>query len=182
MERREARTVAVGACIVAVALLIAFVALPFVRRVQLREVELEATRASIRELRALTANAGSLDSAGAAAEAALTARGRRAIRARSAAIAASALQSFLQDASDASRLLVTRLDVAPADSAGNRTLPASLSAHGDIHGLADFLGHLEHGPRVVRVERMMVQMNSALRGAPDMLQLTMTVRAPVIVE
>lgn len=182
MERREARTIAIGGSVVTVALLIAFVLLPFTRRLQLRAVELEATRASIRELRALVAGATGLDSAGAAADAALGVRGRRVIRARTSALAASALQSFLQDASDASRLLVTRLDVAPADSAGGHTLPASLAAQGDIYGLADFLGHLEHGPRVVHVERMMVQINSALRGAPDMLQVTITVRAPVILE
>ncbi len=182
MERREERTVIGGALVVCAALLLAFVVVPFIRRWQLREVELETTRASIAELTGLVQNRRSLDSAATAAENLLAVRGRRVIHARSATLAASAMQSFLQDASDASRLVVTRLDVAPSEESAATSLPATLTAHTDIHGLAELLAHLEHGPRVVRVERMTVQMNSALRGAADMLQLALTLRAPVLLD
>jgi hypothetical protein len=199
---RERRTVLIGASVVALSLLMAFVLLPFGRRWQLREVELEGTRARVSELASLSSSRRALDSAATAVEHAIAGGGRRIIRARSRALAASALQSFLQDASDASRLVVTRLDVATGEAEradggaegeafGGSTAAgaepaafifATLSAHCDITGLADLLAQLSHGPRVVHVERMAVQTNSALRGAPDMLQVTLTLRAPVIIE
>ena len=196
LRDRERRTVAMGALIVAFSLLIAWVVLPFARRWQLREVELEQTRSRVSELASLTASARALDSAASSAERALASGGRRVIRARSRALAASALQSFLQDASDASRLVVTRLDVAtddaantgggipePAADSGRATfIPATLSAYCDITGLAELLAQFARGPRVVTVDRMAVQLNPALRGAPDMLQVTLTLRAPVIVQ
>lgn len=200
---RERRTIRTGALILVVALVVAYVVLPFARGWQLREVELEQTRARVRELASMVGNARALDSAAVAAESELARGGRRAIRARSNALAASALQSFLQDASDASRLVVTRLDVvtgeagsnpgatdsagAPFDSAATANpavafIPATLSAYCDITGLADLLAQFANGPRVVHVDRLTVQLNSALRGAPDMLQVTLTLRAPVIIE
>ena len=199
---RERRTVVIGAVVVVLSLLVAYVLLPFGRRWQLREIELEGTRARVSELESLSSSRRALDSAAKAVERSIAAGGRRVIRARSRALAASALQSFLQDASDASRLVVTRLDVATGEADGAEAnvvgepfdgstsrgvdstafIPATLSAHCDITGLADLLAQLSHGPRVVHVERMAVQTNSALRGAPDMLQVTLTLRAPVIIE
>jgi hypothetical protein len=86
---------------------------------------------------------------------------------------------------------VTRLDGAPGAVAGfadtsaaagrdGASVPATLSAYCDIHGLAALLRHLETGPRAVAVERMTVQINPALRGAPDVLQVSLTLRAPVV--
>jgi hypothetical protein len=193
--------VLLGATIVALSLLVTFVLLPFGRHWQLREAELDGTRARVRELASLAGSARALDSAATATEQWLAARGRRVIRARSRALAASALQSFLQDASDASRLVVTRLDVASggpesanpgavaeaaddstAGGAASTVILATLSAHCDITGLADLLAQFAHGPRVMHVGRIAVQTTSALRGAADMLQVTLTVRAPVIIE
>lgn len=182
MQPRERRTVALGGITVTVLLLVSMVLVPFARRWQLREVELRTTRDSIRELRGLVRSAHALDSVSRAADATLSSEGRRVFRARSATLGASALQSFLQDAADASRLVVTRLEVAPSLEPGATYVPATIAAYSDIHGVAELLGHLEHGPRVVNVERMTVQMNSALRGAPDVLQVTLTLRAPVIIE
>jgi hypothetical protein len=196
---RERRTVLWGASVVTVSLLVTYVLLPFARHWELREVELEGTRARVTEVAALVANARALDSAATAEERLLASGGRRVIRARSRALAASALQSFLQDASDASRLVVTRLDVATGDTDNEASpgadslavdagtspatfIPATLSAHCDVTGLADLLSQFSNGPRVVQVERMTVQTTSALRGAPDMLQVTLTLRAPVIIE
>jgi hypothetical protein len=189
-KRREQRTLLIGAIVVTAAVIVAYVILPFSLHWRQREAELESARGRLAELTALTKNARALDSAAGAAERALATGGRRVIRARSATLAASALQSFLQDASDASNLVVTRLDVAadngtPSDSAvmsGAGSIPATLSAHCDIVGLAELLSQFAQGPRVVHVERMTVQLNSALRGAPDMLQVTLSVRAPVIIE
>lgn len=196
---RERRTVLIGVAVVTVALVFTYVLLPFAQRWQTREVEIAQTRAQIQELAALVLHAGALDSAASRAEQRLVLGGRRTFRARSATLAASALQSYLQDAADASRLVVTRLDVAsantldggaPIGTAGGedgarsrgREIPATLSAYCDITGLADVLAQFAHGPRVVLVDRVTVQQTSALRGAPDMLQVTLTLRAPVSLE
>ena len=198
-SQREQRTLLAGAIVLAVALVVAYAIVPFALRWRQRDGELDGARLRLRELSSLVANAPALDSAARMAERSLESGGRRVFRARSMTLAASALQSFLQDASDASNLVVTRLDVADAAEAnsgqsprtsatdsnaatGATSITATLSAHCDIAGLARLLAQLEHGPRVVHVERMTVQQNSALRGAPDMLQITLTVRAPVVIE
>jgi hypothetical protein len=197
--QREQRTLLAGAIVVAAALVIAYAIVPFMLRWRQRDAELDGARLRLRELSSLVANAPALDSAARMAERSLESGGRRVFRARSMTLAASALQSFLQDASDASSLVVTRLDVADAAEAtsvesprssvtdslppsGTTSITATLSAHCDIAGLARLLAQFEHGPRVVHVERMTVQQNSALRGAPDMLQITLTVRAPAVIE
>lgn len=183
---RERRVITAGAVVVLLALLVTYVVLPLARRWSAREARLADVRARIATADALRAHATAIDSAATDEERALAGVGRRVLRARSATLAASALQSLLQDAADASRLSVTRLDVASpgmeADSArisDAGVLPATLAAYGDIHGLAAALDLLARGPRVVHVDRLTVQLNPALRGAPDMLAITMTLRAPV---
>jgi hypothetical protein len=49
-----------------------------------------------------------------------------------------------------------------------------------VEGLAQLLAQLATGPRPVQVDRLVVQRNPALRGAPDVLQWTVSVRAPVV--
>jgi hypothetical protein len=121
-------------------------------------------------------------------------------------LAASALQSLLQDMADASALAVSRLEVSADDTVAAETLasgagasdagaaneaarppvglqiPATISAYGDIHGVARFLDLLGGGPRVLVLERLTVQRNAALLGAPDVVQFTATLRAPVLPE
>jgi len=204
-KQREQRVIALGAIVVVVGLVLAQVILPFSRQWYTRSQELRALRAQSDTLAGLVANGGRLESAAAAQERLLAATNRRVLHARSTALAASSLQSLLQDAADASHLVVTRLDVAqnsadvnsaelalggsadslsPSTSANGRAvaLPATLAAYCDIVGLAALLDHLARAPRVVYVERLTVQQNSALRGAPDMLQVTLSLRAPVVLE
>ncbi len=71
---------------------------------------------------------------------------------------------------------------APRSTPRTRSLPATLVGYCDVIGLAALLDQLARAPRVVHVERMSVQQNSALRGAADMLQVTLTLRAPVVIE
>lgn len=180
MQPRETRTVLVGASVLLAAFALTYVILPFARRWQTREAEIATARVSVADLRSVARNAGAVDSATRFYEAALQQHGRVAVRSFSATLAASALQSYVQGAADDSRLVVTRLDVTPTAGANASALPATLAAYGDIHGLGQFLWIVERGPRVVYVDRMTVQMNSALRGAPDVLQMTFTLRAPVV--
>ena len=192
---RERRFIQYGLGIVVLAVVASYLVIPAVRRWQIREIELQTSRAQLKTLSELSQHAGSLDSAASAAERVLDMNERRIIRARSATLASSELQSLLQGAADASALVVTRLDVvSPTDantlegqdyagkSAGMTTIPATLAAYGDIFGLSEFLLKISNGPRQVRVEKMTVQQNSALRGAPDVLQFTVTLSAPAIVQ
>ena len=195
---RERRVVIGGTIVVTVALLVSDVLLPFARQWSGREDAIATTRDRVAVLSGLDAARPSLDAEASRAEADLSRQGTRVLHARSLALAASALQSLLQDAADASHLVVTRLDVvqnggaaanagvatSPGDSASSPTvrLPATLAAYCDIVGLAALLDHLAHSSRVVRIEKLTVQQNSALRGAPDMLQITMSLRAPVVLE
>ncbi len=218
-QQREQKVVATGAAIVIVALLAVYVVIPFARHWTARAELLREAQTNVATLAGLVQAAPAFENAATRAEAALAVNPSRIFHARSAPLAASALQSLLQDAANASHLLVTRLDVAqslatrptqsfgatalgatalgatalgatapggpaPADSASslNASLPATLAAYCDIIGLAALLDHLAHAPRVVRVEKLTIQQNSALRGAPDMLQITLTLRAPVVLE
>ena len=195
---REQRVITVGAVVLALALVFAFAILPFVRHWRAREVTLNAATSRVTYLLSLAERADDLELAAANAERTLASQTRRVLHARSSTLAASSLQTFLQDAADASRLAVTRLEVSPDDSvraggavpdesttngmlkAGVTRLPALLSAYGDISGVATLLDFLASGPRVLSVERLQLVRNSALLGAPDVVQITLTLRAPVL--
>jgi len=190
---RERRVVFGGVLIAVVGLLLAYGVVPFVRQWQSQSAALYRLRAQTDSLSALVDNGARLEASAAAQETALSLSPRRVFRARAATLAASALQSLLQDAADASGLVVTRLDVAqetapaPTDSGvgtaeGTVSLPATLAAYCDVVGLAALLDQLARAPRVVYVDRMTVQQNSALRGATDMLQVTLSLRAPVVLQ
>ena len=105
----------------------------------------------------------------------------RALDGRTAALAAAELQTLLQGYADRSRVTVTRLDVtntAPSiDSATAMALiPATLSAIGDIHGIAQLLDEIQHGPRVLDVTDLSIVQNAVFKGG--LLQLTVSVRGP----
>lgn len=179
MTSRERVVVIGGTAVVVVALLLARVALPGLRSWQARESQLQAARIRAAALSGLVASTSALEAAASDRERALSTQPRRLLQARSVGLAANAVQALLQDAADGAGLLVNRVDVdAEPDSTG--AITATLNAYGDVHGLAELLRLLEAGPRVALVQRLTVQQNSALRGAPDVIQVSIGVRAPVI--
>jgi hypothetical protein len=177
---RERRVVVWGVAIVLVALLVVRGVMPFAERWRLRESQLTAARDRAAQLAGLEQATTQLQQRATIAERALSGALRRVLHARSEALAASALQALLQDAVDGAGMIVNRVEVGP--ETGNGQVSASLSVVGDVHGLATLLSTLERGPRVLFVERLTVVQNSALRGAPDVLQVTLAVRAPVVIE
>ncbi len=210
-RQRERRVVMGGGAVVAAALLLAYGIVPFVRQWRAREASIAVARERVSYLATLTARTASLEAAAATDERALSTRTRRVMHARSSTLAASALQSLLQDMADASPLVVTRLEVSADDSSGvdpsvsftdpsgagqfaagqsvagasgHRVLqvPATMSAYGDIAGVSTLLHLISTGPRVLQLERLAMQRNAALLGAPDVVQVTMTIRAPVLPE
>lgn len=212
---RERRVMTAGALVVVSALVLTYGALPFARQWSTREASIDAATSRVEYLEQLVSRTGALESMATTAERSLSLSVRRVLHARSSTLAASAVQTLLQEAADASGLVVTRLDVSPddslaipadapvaatvADGATTRDLtgaasgeaartppvnavsiPATLSAYGDINGVTHLLGVLSTGPRVVNVERVALVRNSALLGAADVVQVTMTVRVPVV--
>lgn len=177
---REQRTIAAGAIVVAVAVLINFGLVPRLRDWNVREQRLTAARAKLAEVSGFVGNQSQLNALIDAQEMQLAAQPRRVLRARSRALAASALQSLVQDLADASNVTVTRLDVANLETAGD--LPITLAANGDIYGLANLLQQIRSARYAVVVDKLTSQNNTALRGAPDVLQITLSLHAPVIVE
>jgi len=199
LSLRERRVIIGGTAVLAVALVLTYAVMPFVRHWREREGAIESARTRVAYLGNLVERTDALEVEATTAERALSSLHRRVLHARSSTLAASALQTFLQEAADASHVVVTRLEVSPDDSSesdgaagttagqGARDsapaftrLPATLSAYGDISGAATLLNTLMTGPRVLLLDRLTLSRNAALAGAPDVVQLTMTLRAPVL--
>jgi Type II secretion system (T2SS), protein M subtype b len=180
-QQRERLVVSGGAVIATVALLVVYGMLPLWRHFQTRELQIAAARERAGLYAGYTAGTRDLERAADADERWLAASPRRALHTTEAPLAASALQTLLQDAAEGAGMAVTRVEVEP-ESDSTSAVRGTLTAVGDIHGLAALLRTLETGARLVQVERFAVQQNSALRGAPDVLQLSLSVRAPVILD
>lgn len=202
---RERRVIAVGAGIVALAVLIVFAVLPLARHWLARESALGSAQARVAYLESLAQRSQEIAQMAAAAELQVRNLPQRVVHARSEPLAASQLQTVLQDAANTHGLLVTRIevtnttDVRTGDTgpAGTNTrvggttsgggvatfdVPATIAAYGDIIGVTGFLQWLSAGPQVVQFDRITLQRNSALLGAPDVVQLSFDIRAPVIRE
>lgn len=180
-DARERRTIAWGGAVLVAAWLISVVVVPAATRWRDREAMIDALRRERAQLVSLGAHADTLRGEASARAAAVEALPVRLVRGRTAALAASSLQELLQQYASASRVSVTRLDVASAadaDSAGPPSIPATISAVSDVYGLADFLSRVEHGSRLLEVRELSVSANSALRG--ELLQMSLVVRAPFV--
>jgi hypothetical protein len=190
---REKRVIELGSAIVIVSLFVSYVALPFVRRWGAREDSIATLEARVAYLTEFASRQQALERAANAAEEELSRSTRRVVQARTMTLASNGLQSMLQGAVDASRLVSQRLEVAPeptddstrlaleARAAGATSLTATLSAYGDISGVTTLLDLFATGARLAEIERLTMIRNSALAGAADVVQATMVVRAPVLV-
>lgn len=181
LSRAQWRTVRAAAWVLAIVVVVKFSILPFAQRWFDREQQLNHARQRLADVSLLVSGADATDSLNAIRSSQLALQPTRVLRARSRSLAASALQSLVQEMADASNVSVTRLDVASSDTT-SVSLPISLSANGDIFGLSALLERVRQGRQVLTLDKLSVQVNSAMRGAPDVLQMTLTLRAPVIVE
>lgn len=168
---------ALGLAVSAVALAAAYGVVPFARRWQAREEVIAAETERLARLRGLVAGEARLRAAVAEREAALESGERRLLAGATPGLAASALQSHLRTMADDSQVTLSGLDVAGApDTTGGALpmIPATVSAVGDIYGIADMLYLIEHGPLPLEIVELRVAPNPALRG--NLLQMTVTLR------
>jgi hypothetical protein len=181
MTQRERRVVAIGVAVVLATWLVTRVLQPSLHAIMERESRIALLTDRVARLQRLAADSAAWRERAAEAERTLASSSRRMLQARSAPLAASMVQTLLQEATDGARLAVNRIEVSSEpDSTG--ALSASVMAYGDIHGLAAFLASVERGPRLLQLRRLVVQQNSALRGAPDVITLTAQLGAPVMLD
>lgn len=181
LSHRERRTIAIGAVVSTLALLVAYGVLPIVRGWQERESLIAAEATRLAQLRGLVASEGQLAEVVAAGSALLDSGPRRLLAGRTSALAAAALQSTLQSYADRGLVTVSRLDVAGAPDSTDRAIPvipATLSALGDIHGVTELLFMIRSEPLHLEIEELILRPNPALRG--ELLQVTLTLRAPYL--
>lgn len=177
---RESRVVAWGAAIVVVAFIVARGIVPFASAWSAREARIDALRERGARLLALSVQESAIAAAADSAEVRLAGAPRRVLRATSPALAASVAQGYIEDATAGAGLVVSRIESAPeaADGRDATVVTATLAAVGDVHGLATLLTTLTTGPRVMQLTRLTVTQTTALRGAPEVLQISLVVRAP----
>ena len=182
LEPREQRTIAIGATVVAVAAIVVLVLVPLGRRWSEREALIEATRERLARVESIVGREAQLAEAARAIDAGLDAAGTRLLRARSLPLAAAIVQSMVRDYARGSVVTVTRLDAAgaPVTSGSGIALPATISAQGDIYGIADFLRRLQHGPVLLELTDFTIAPNPVLRG--NILQVSIGLRAPIALE
>jgi hypothetical protein len=181
LKARERRTLALGVTVSLLALAFAYVALPFARRWQAREQLIAAESERVAELRGLVSNEQALRTALAERTSQLEAEPQRLLAGRTPALAAASLQSLLQEFADQSRLTVSRLDVVSAPDAsaeGLPTIPATVSALGDVYGMTEMLRLIRNAPVRLQLDDFTVRPNPALRG--ELLQMTLILRAPYV--
>ena len=176
INARERRTIALGVLVSAVALIVAYGAVPFIRRWRARE-DVVATRAEqLARLRGLAGSESALRAAVLGRTADLEAGPSRLLTGRTPAVAAASLQAALQRYADESQLQVSRLDVAGAPVPGGTLprLPATLSAVGDVYGVVELLDRVQRGPLALEITELTVRPNPALRG--DLVQITVALQ------
>lgn len=183
LSARERRIVRAGAALVLLAAAVVYVALPFARRWSAREAVIASKVERLARMRTLVASEPALRSAVALRESRPAPVGQQLLQGRTPALAASALQSLVQGYADQSRVTVSQLDVAgaPDSSAGALpTVPATLIAVGDIHGVTELLALLQHGARLLEIREVTVTANPSLRAPQPLLQLSVSLRAPYV--
>lgn len=162
------------------AFVFAYGIVPFARHWSARE-ELIVTRAEqVERLRWLASHEADLQQAATirASHTAGAAR-PRILTGRSPALAASVLQTVLQGYADDAGITVNQLNVSGAvdsTTAGMPSIPVTVSAVGDIYGVADFVSRIQHGTTLLDVREVGISPNPALRG--ELLQLSLVIRAP----
>lgn len=172
ISEREQRTIAASVAVSALALIFAFVVLPYVRQQADREQLIRLQGDKLARLTKVVADSRATPLAVMASDDWLAAR--------SPALAASALQSVLRAYADQTGMVISELDVAgKADTTGSMVMiPATISAIGELRSVTGFLSYIEHGPVRLQVRELSLRPNPALKG--NLLQMTTVLAAPYL--
>ncbi len=186
LSARDRRTLTLGAvavvCVLATAWLI-----PVARGWAEREARITALRHQLAQLQGIQLATPTLQAAVATRETRAADFPQRPVAASTAALAAGVLQGVLQRYADESQLSVSELNVSgepDSTSVPLAALPATLIALGDVYAVADLLSRVQHGSTLLDVRELTVQVNPARRaaGGGELLQLTLVVRAPFVLQ
>jgi hypothetical protein len=161
--------------------------LPVARSWRDRESTIAARRGELARLRGIVSSDSLLTAAVDARTMRMTSFTQRPLGAPSEALVSASLQALLQRYAEESQLTVSQLDVAGAPDSATAALPmlpATLVALGDIHGVADLLTRVRGGEAVLDVRELTVQVNPARAssGGGELLQVTLVVHAPFVLE
>jgi hypothetical protein len=175
-----------GAVAVACVLLIAG-AIPLVRQWSDREALITARRGELARLHGVKKDEAKMRLALDQRVVRASEYPQRPVAAGTAALAAGVLQAELQRYADASQLSVSELNVSgepDSTAVPLAALPATLIALGDVYGVADLLSRVQHGSILLEVRELTVQVNPARKatGGGELLQVTLVVRAPFVIE
>ena len=186
LSARDRRTLTWGAVAVACVLLLAG-AIPVARHWSDREALIAARRGELARLRGVKEAEPTLRLAVDRRTARASEYPQRPVSASTAALAAGVLQAELQRYADASQLSVSELNVSgepDSTAVPLAALPGTLIALGDVYGVADLLSRVQHGATLLEVRELTVQVNPARKatGGGELLQVTLVVRAPFVIE
>ena len=175
-----------GAVAVACVLML-YTLIPFVRQWSDREQLITARRGELSRQRGVKSAESMLRNAVNARLARAEEYPQRPVSAATAPLAAGVLQGVLQRYADDSQLSVSELNVAgepDSTAVPLAALPATLIAIGDVYGVADLLSRVQHGTTLLEVRELTVQVNPSRRadGGGELLQVTLVVRAPFVIE
>ncbi len=162
-------------------------AIPLARQWSDREALIAARRGELARLHGMKEEAPTLRLAVDQRSARASEYPQRPVSAGTAALAAGVLQAELQRYADASQLSVSELNVSgepDSTAVPLAALPGTLIALGDVYGVADLLSRVQHGGTLLEVRELTVQVNPARKatGGGELLQVTLVVRAPFVIE
>jgi Type II secretion system (T2SS), protein M subtype b len=176
LKARDRRAILIGALVLAPGLLFIWGVRPYQAALGAARDQLATERATLSRERGALATAHRNPELQQITDSALQAVQPKLFEGRDDVIASAQLASYLGDVARRSHVWLQDANTRPAtaDAPGVRTLHVDLRAETDFQGLLDFLNALDHGDRLVRVERLDVSRGFGTGGNQDAETLTVT--------
>lgn len=184
LDRRERLVVAAGAAVSALAVLVAFVALPQARRWTDREARITLRAEQLARLRGILAQEEALREALAVLEVQRARLEGRLLSGGTVAVAGSNLQRLLNRYATEAGMGVVRMDAVARTAAEGllQEIPARVTVTGDIRTLVDLLARIQDGETLLAVDELTVSATVSRRGEPSRLSATIALHGYHAVE
>ena len=179
MSARERRTVLLGALVLLPALLYIWAVRPYRTALSEARDQLAGERATLARERAAIATARQNPGLQHVADSAMRAMRPRLFEGKDDVMASAELASYLGEVAESSRVWLQDAGTRPAIAAaeGVRTLRVEIRAESDLLGTLMFLQALEHGDKLVRVDR--IDISRSARGGDDKDGETLSITATI---